>query len=399
MPPSRARAPWALAVIALLAGLFAAAGATAQQPPPPNREITVQNETDEVLRELYLAPPNAADRGPDRLGTGTVAPGANLRLRLGRIRDCTFDVTAVYGDGSEEVRRRVDICRTPRLVFGDPSIPWREVAVANRSGIVLRELYASARGPEAWGPDRLGAEVIEPGGEFRLRLRARDCVVDLRAVYADEREEVKARQDICANPALAFDRGGIPRQPQRSVILANRHLATVGEIYVSPSSENDWGPDRLGSATLPPGRDATAEFEGACEVDIRVVFPNGGAEERREVDVCENPRVVLRPGWVLAEAIGEEGAVAPGETERATGGLRLRNLGPLPMVEVYAAPPGTPRGEDRLGADILPIGETLEIGPPDANACTADLVVVFRDGREETRPGVDLCSGEEIEIR
>jgi hypothetical protein len=398
MPPFRPRMSWALAACALVAGLLAAGPSAAQQPAPPNRDFTVQNETDQVLRELYVAPPGAADRGADRLGSEIVEPGANLRIRLGRTRDCSFDVTAVYADGSEEARRRVDLCRNPRLVFGDPSLPWREVSVANRSAVVLRELYASARGPEAWGPDRLGATVIDAGGEFRMRIRSRDCVFDLRAVYADDREEVKERQDLCATRAVAFDRSGIPRGPQRSLVFANRHLATVQEIYVSPSTENDWGPDRLGSATLPMGREATAEFEGACEVDIRVVFPNGGAEERREVDACENPRVVIRPGWVVAEELGEEGPVAP--QERAEGnGLRLRNAGPLPVVEVYAAPPGAPRGEDRLGADILPIGETLEIAAPDANACAADLVVVFRDGREVTRPGIDLCSGEEIEVR
>jgi hypothetical protein len=400
MSPFRAARIPAFSGLAFLAGLVLAGPAPAQQPPPPNREVTLQNETDLVLRELYVAPPNAADRGADRLGSETVAPGGNLRIRLGRTRDCAFDVTAIFADGSEEVRRRVDLCRNPRLVFGDPSIPWREVAVANRSNVLLRELYASPRGPEAWGPDRLGAEVIEAGAEFRLRLRSRDCVFDLRAVYADEREEVKERQDLCANRSVAFDRSGIPRGPRRVAILANRHLATVQEIYVSPSSESDWGPDRLGSQTLPIGSDATAEWDGACEVDVRIVFPNGGAEERRELDACENPRIVLRPGWVLAEEVGEEGPVPPQEAERTSpGALRLRNAGPLPVVEVYAAPPGAPRGEDRLGADTLPIGETLEVSPPDANACLADLVVVFRDGREVTRPGVDLCAGEEIEVR
>jgi hypothetical protein len=400
MSPFRAVRTPALAGLAVLAGLLLAGPAPAQQPQPPNRDVTVQNETDMVLRELYLAAPGAAERGPDRLGAETVSPGANLRIRLGRTRDCAFDVTAVYADGSEEVRRRVDICRTPRLVLGDPSIPWREVAVANRSSVLLRELYARPRGPAAWGPDRLGAEVIDPGAEFRLRLRSRDCVFDLRAVYGDEREEVKERQDLCANRSIAFDRSGIPRGPRRSATLANRHLATVQEIYVSSSAESDWGPDRLGSRTLPIGEDSTAEWEGACEVDIRIVFPNGGAEERRELDACENPRIVLRPGWVLATEVGEEGPVPSPEAERtAPGGLRLRNAGPLPIIEVYAAPPGAPRGEDRLGADILPIGETLEVTPPDANACAADLVVVFRDGREVTRPGVDLCTGEEIEVR
>jgi hypothetical protein len=405
MIPDWALRPRGLAALALAAGLLAAGPAPAQQSAPPNRDVTIQNETDLTLRELYIAPPTAADRGPDRLGAEVLAPGGTFRARLGRTRDCLFTVTAVFQDGSEEQRARVDICRAPRVVFGDPSLPTLEVAVTNASPIVLRELYAiraaadgAPRAAGDWGPDRLGATVIEAGANFALRLRTRDCIFDLRAVYADDREEVKARADLCQSRAVSFDRSGIPRPPARNVTLVNRHLATVQEVYLSASTESDWGPDRLGSATLAPGRDATVEMQGGCEADLRIVFPNGGAEERREVDVCETPRIVLRPGWVVAERLDEEAAVPAQPPLPSGSALRLRNAGRLPIVEIYTGRPGGDRGEDRLGADTLPIGEMVELEAPDPDACAADLVAVFRDGTEVTRPGVDLCSGEEMDV-
>ncbi|WP_270939129.1 hypothetical protein [Falsiroseomonas oryzae] len=412
MSPIRApRARGKLAAFAL-AALLAAGPAAAQQGQPPaqqlpNREVTVQNETDLTLRELYLAAPNATDRGPDRLGADMVAPGALYRVRLGRTRDCVFNVTAVFLDGSEEQRQRVDICRAPRLVFGDPAMPTLEVAVANRSRVTLRELYALPAAPPGdaaarnWGPDRLGTSMVEAGGSFAMRLRTRDCRFDLRGVYVDEREEVLRNLDLCATRSVAFDRSTVPDRPTRSILLANRHLATVQQVYLSPSTETDWGPDRLGAATLEPGEDIAVEMQGGCEADLRIVFPNGGAEERRAVNVCESTRIVLRPGWVLAERLDEEGAV-PGqmtEPEPDPGALRLRNAGRLPIVEIYTGPPGGPRGEDRLGADTLPVGAVIEIEPEDPDSCAADLVVVFRDGREVVRPGVDLCAGEEMDVR
>ena len=100
----------------------------------------------------------------------------------------------------------------------------------------------------------------------------------------------------------------------------------------------------------------------------------------------------------VAERLDEEGEVLAPEPSASPGALRLRNAGPLPVVEVYTGPPGGPRGEDRLGADTLPVGGVLEIDPAEAGACAADLVAVFRDGREATRSGVDLCAGEEVEI-
>ena len=371
--------------------------------PPPNREFTVQNETDLIVQNLFVFTPNATDRGQDRLGADVVQPSANFRIRLGRTRDCTYDIVAVYQDGTEELRRRVDICRNQRLVFGDPNLPTLNISIINASQVVLRELFVSARGPEAWGPDRLGSTVVEPAANFALRLRSRECLFDLRAVYADDREEVKARTDLCANRAVSFDRSGIPRPPSRPLELVNRHLATVQELYVSDSTETEWGPDRLGTNVLDRDGNLALTVETGCEVDVRIVFPNGGAEERREVNICDTPRLIFAPGWVV-EAVADSGATPGAAAGLGTGpgALRLRNAGALPVVEVYVFAPGTPggpRGEDRLGADTLPAGGTLEIAAPGPQACAADLLAVFRDGREVARPGVDLCTSQEVEVR
>ena len=185
-----------------------------------------------------------------------------------------------------------------------------------------------------------------------------------------------------------------------SVAMVNRHLATIQELYLSSSADSDWGPDRLGATTLQQGQETLVELEGACEADIRIVFPNGGAEERREVNICEQPRIVLAPGWVVERIDeGTPAATPAAESAPAPGTLRLRNAGALPVVEVYSAVAGAPRGGDRLGADVLPVGEAMDLAAPDPGQCIADLVVVFRDGREVSQPGVDFCRGEEIEVR
>jgi hypothetical protein len=203
---------------------------------------------------------------------------------------------------------------------------------------------------------------------------------------------------------LLTSRAPAAQQPEaaetRGILLANRHLAAVPQVYLSSSTDPDWGPDRLGGTALEAGEDTTISMQGGCEADIRIVFPNGSAEERRAVDICETRRIVLRPGWTVAEQLDEEGAVAPmPEPGAAPDALRLRNAGPLPVVEIYTGPPGGPRGEDRLGADTLPIGVEIDLEPAEPGACAADLVVVFRDGREVLRAGVDLCIGEEIEVQ
>jgi hypothetical protein len=393
----------ALAAVALAACMAVQAGAQPApvQPSPPaaERELVLQNETDLVLMQFFLSPPDSSARSPDLLGAEVVRPASTYRIRLGRVPACVFDAVALFADGSKEVRRGLDVCAAPRLVFGDPALPTLEVAVANRSPLRLRELYASAGGAADWGRDRLGRAIIPPGGRFPLRMRTRDCVFDLRAVYEDNQEELRERVDLCTAREIAFDRSAIARPPTRSIVLANRHLATVRQVFLSASTEADWGPDRLGSALLAVDEDTTVETTGGCLADLRVVFADGAAEERRAIDICETTRVVLRPGWVVAARLDGEEPLVPEPEPSGAEPLRLRNAGPLPIVEIYTGRPGGPRGEDRLGEDTLPTGATIEIEATDPADCTVDLVAVFRDGRAVNQPGVDLCVGEEIEIR
>ncbi|MFC7737240.1 hypothetical protein ACFQX4_15620 [Roseomonas sp. GCM10028921] len=364
----------------------------------PAREALVNNDTDLDIRELYAAPPGAP-RGPDRLGAETVPAGRTHRLRLGRRRDCVFDITAVMADGSEVSRPRTDVCRSPRVTLADPALPWRDLTVNNRAGRPLNGLHVAPAGrggaldtDEGWGVDRMGNQVAPDGSSFRLRLRLLGCEADLRATYADGAAEARRGVNICTAP-VTFDGSGIPRPPERPLTLVNRHGARIDEIYVSSSNEGDWGPERLPGG-LGRGDRQTLSLPVDCVADLRVVFPSGGAEERREVNICQNPLVSIRPGWTIAARL-DEGEEDDGPRP---GSVRLRNAARLPIVELYIDPPGAARGEDRLGATVLGANETLDIAPPEGGACPARLTAVFRDGRKVTRDPLDLCAGIEVPL-
>ncbi|MGG5819596.1 hypothetical protein [Falsiroseomonas sp. HW251] len=68
----------------------------------------------------------------------------------------------------------------------------------------------------------------------------------------------------------------------------NRTGNTINEIYVSSANDNSWGQDRLGANVLAPGQSFTIRLPQAqCLNDIRIVFANGQAHERRRVDTCQ----------------------------------------------------------------------------------------------------------------
>jgi len=365
----------------------------------PLREATIRNETDTTLLQVFAAPPGAAGRGPDRLGENIVEASREFRIRIGRTRGCVFDVTAVFEDGEEETRLALNLCRDPRVTFGDPNAPRREARVRNTADRTIREFYASTRAPLSWGPDRLSSTILEPGAGFTLRLRGSACLWDLRAVYEDDAEEVKQGIDLCTMRDIVFDGSGAPRPPERRVTLVNRHGAAVQEVYISGTSQEDWGPDRLGEEVLPRGqrREVSARLRD-CEADLRIVFEQRrAAEERTGINLCEVSVIVLGPGWTLAERL-DAGEEAGGALPRP-GGVRLRNGADVPVAELYADAPGAPRGADRLGRTVLGAGETLDFAPPDGTPCLVDLVAVFRDGRETVMPGADICAGVELLLR
>ena len=69
--------------------------------------------------------------------------------------------------------------------------------------------------------------------------------------------------------------------------LNNTGLRTIREVYVSAATDSNWGPDRLGRDVLRPGERLMVPLPtGQCVNDVRVVFMDGQAQERRRVDTC-----------------------------------------------------------------------------------------------------------------
>jgi hypothetical protein len=195
---------------------------------------------------------------------------------------------------------------------GDPSFN-----LVNRSGRLIFEVYASRATDQDWGNDRLGDKALPDGRAFTLRLPQGPCSWDLRVVYerAGGPTEDKRNINLCAVTEVVFEgrqmgQAPAPQQrpqpapPQRgtqtgptgnpSFNLVNQSRVTVMEAYVSLSTEQEWGPDRLGNDTVAPGRNFAIRLpEGPCLHDVRFVFENGQADERRGVNLCDVTNLIL----------------------------------------------------------------------------------------------------------
>lgn len=198
-----------------------------------------------------------------------------------------------------------------RLREAQPAQPGplgeREVALANRSTLVITEIYVSPTSTDAWGEDRLGEATLEPGRTLRLRLgRLRDCAFDLLVIYEDSSREERPAHNLCRSRQVAFD-GKARTLPQAALpvhqfLLANQSGRAIQQVFVSAADAPDWGTDLLPRA-ISVGENGTVTYRGGCTVDIRIVFENRAAEERRGIDLCRRAGLSIEPGWTTADEL------------------------------------------------------------------------------------------------
>ncbi|MBW7921334.1 MAG: hypothetical protein H3C51_04455 [Rubellimicrobium sp.] len=75
----------------------------------------------------------------------------------------------------------------------------------------------------------------------------------------------------------------------RHVIVTNNTGRVIWAIHGSRSDTNSWEEDILGDNVLPDGDSANINFDdgtGACQFDVKVVFPEGDSIEEYNIDVC-----------------------------------------------------------------------------------------------------------------
>ena len=180
-----------------------------------------------------------------------------------------------------------------------------------------------------------------------------------------------------------------PAQAQNRFNLVNNTGQQIDEVYVSSSRVSNWGPDFLGRNVLPPGQSFWVQPPFAdCVLDIRVVYQGGRAEERRQVNACQLTTIV----W------GGSG----GGSSRQAGNpsFRFVNQGGMVINEVYVSLSTDQNwGPDRLGQNVLAPGASVDIRLPQGRTCTVDIKVVYADGRNVERRGVETCSIEQLNFR
>lgn len=197
-------------LLIVLTGLLAQPGDARAQSADPSFRII--NNTLHVVNEVYAAPSHGSGWGHDRLGTEVIGPAASHIIRLPANGNCTYDIRIAYQGGAAEERRNLDICNLTDVVLGTARPPPRAPGgrrgaqqqgnpsfnLLNQGRRAIEEFYATPSAERNWGPDRLGDDVVRPGGHHPVHLPVGPCGYDLRVVWQGGQSQEFRNVNACA---------------------------------------------------------------------------------------------------------------------------------------------------------------------------------------------------------
>jgi hypothetical protein len=183
----------------------------------------------------------------------------------------------------------------------------RAVTVINHAPHGAVELYISPQAADVWGGDQLGENMLDAGAQRLFALgRAPDCGFDFLIVYDDLSREEQRGVDICKIKQVIFDgrHASLPPDalgPARRVTVVDKTSMPLQQLYISSPDAAQWGDDLLSSGAMSVDEQRAIAYRGPCSVDIRVVFANRAAEERRGVNLCAMTTLRIAPGWTTMD--------------------------------------------------------------------------------------------------
>jgi hypothetical protein len=79
--------------------------------------------------------------------------------------------------------------------------------------------------------------------------------------------------------------------------LVNNTGYEIKNVYISPTTSNDWGDDVLGADTLAAGDSQEIKFPesrgDACEWDLKVTYDDDTSHEWKDVNLCAISKLTI----------------------------------------------------------------------------------------------------------
>jgi hypothetical protein len=169
--------------------------------------------------------------------------------------------------------------------------------------------------------------------------------------------------------------------------ISNQTRLVVDEVRLSPSGENNWGPDYTGTSVLKPGQAIAMPDLAPGQYDVKFVDVAGNACTLHSIPVFSEMSWNLTTMW-----IGNCAGFGQARAKAAESGNRfiIKNLSRLEVLEIRMSPGGANQwGPDRTGDSALRPGGTFVL--KDLAAGVYDLKFVVEDGDSCILKGINTA--------
>jgi len=156
--------------------------------------------------------------------------------------------------------------------------------LVNKTSQPIRELHLSPAGRASFGAKNWLSAPAAPGAKVPVRLPVTgDCIFDIEVVYADATKQQQKGLNVCQTDDVTFTRAKAATDP--SFRLINRATQPVIELSATPPGKPRGA--NLLTTPLQPGASVPVKPEpGGCSFDLRLVFADKTAKERRATNLC-----------------------------------------------------------------------------------------------------------------
>ncbi|MDR2543552.1 MAG: serine protease [Treponema sp.] len=182
------------------------------------------------------------------------------------------------------------------------------VRVTNNTGYTGYYLYIRPAGTSRWGSDLFGRDILRTGRSFNISSLpvSNNNLYDIRFVDLDDDTYTKLNVTIRPNQNIIFtfdDFDIVPTQATASydgppITIVNNTGYLVFYLYISPTTSETWGSDRLASnQTLANGQSVTVNLPHPLSItnkyDIMIEDSDGDTYTKFNVTVTANQRIIF----------------------------------------------------------------------------------------------------------
>ena len=316
-------------------------------------DITVVNDLDIQICELYISPSTDDYWGDDYVG-GVLEPGEETIVT---IEPAMLDMMAADCLGNQvsmDMQEDLQADSTWYLSASYLSAPLAEgegdstLVVRNESGTEICWMYISPTTSDFWGNDWLGEESLEAGGETTFYLNHNQY--DIQALDCNEDElvvEFEINISEGANEYVVQEVPGPSDDGDAALLVTNTSGVDICWLYISPSSANVYGPDRLDENILVAGDEIRFTLDSG-DWDVLAYDCQNRVMDSRNFSIASGEEM----HWELSAPVDPS---AGGNSS-----LQVINQSGVDVCYLLISPTtASVWGEDWLGSQVLPAGSDM----------------------------------------